>query len=110
MTIQVKQAQLICDMKVRWDSLYFMINRFHKLCPAVEHFLSLPINRELAKLRLTDMEWTVLQDFEIVLGVPHQVQKIMSKECTPVLSGTIPAFKMFMMAWEQLGREHPHLA
>ena len=30
-TIQVKQAQLVCEMKVWWDSLYFMINRFHKL-------------------------------------------------------------------------------
>ncbi|EDQ99992.1 uncharacterized protein LACBIDRAFT_334583 [Laccaria bicolor S238N-H82] len=69
-----------------------------------------PIALELAKLRLTDMEWTVLQDFEIVLGVPHQVQKIMSKERTPVLSGTIPAFKMFMTAWEQLGTAHPRLA
>ncbi|EDR13515.1 uncharacterized protein LACBIDRAFT_322500 [Laccaria bicolor S238N-H82] len=69
MTIQVKQAQLIRIMKVRWDSLYFMINRFHKLRLAVEYFLSLPVNRELAKLRLTDMEWTILQDFEIVLGM-----------------------------------------
>ncbi|EDR07026.1 uncharacterized protein LACBIDRAFT_328295 [Laccaria bicolor S238N-H82] len=91
---QVKQAQLIRDMKVRWDSLYFMINRFRKLRLAVEYFLSLPVNRELAKLRLTDMEWTVLQDFEIILGVPHQVQKIMSKECTPILSGAIPAFEI----------------
>jgi hypothetical protein len=32
-TIQVKQAQLVRDMKVRWDSLYFMINRFRKLRP-----------------------------------------------------------------------------
>ena len=32
-TIQVKQAQLVHDMKVRWDSLYFMINRLRKLCP-----------------------------------------------------------------------------
>ncbi|EDR00032.1 uncharacterized protein LACBIDRAFT_334520 [Laccaria bicolor S238N-H82] len=87
MTIQVKQVQL-----------------------AVEHFLSLPINRDLVKLRLTDMEWAVLQDFEIVLGVPHQVQTLMSKERTPVLSGAIPAFEMFMMAWEQLGRDHPRLA
>ena len=31
-TIQVKQAQLVCDMKVWWDSLYFMINQFRKLC------------------------------------------------------------------------------
>ena len=32
MTIQVKQLQLVCDMKVQWDSFYFMINQFHKLC------------------------------------------------------------------------------
>ena len=32
-TIQVKQLQLVHDMKVRWDSLYFMINQFHKLHP-----------------------------------------------------------------------------
>ena len=32
-TIQVKQAQLVWDMKVRWDSLHFMINRFRKLRP-----------------------------------------------------------------------------
>ncbi|KIK07883.1 hypothetical protein K443DRAFT_35466, partial [Laccaria amethystina LaAM-08-1] len=109
-TIQVKQAQLVRDMKVRWDSLYFMINRFRKLRPAVEYFLSLPVNRELAKLRLTDMEWAVLQDFEIVLGIPHQVLKIMSRERTPVLSGAIPTFEMFMTAWEQLGRDHPRLS
>ncbi|EDQ98471.1 uncharacterized protein LACBIDRAFT_335933 [Laccaria bicolor S238N-H82] len=84
-TIQVKQAQLV----------------------AVEHFLSLPINRDLAKLRLTYMEWAVLQDFEIVLGYR---QTLMSKEHTPVLSGAIPAFEMFMTAWEQLGRDHPCLA
>ena len=32
-TIQVKEAQLVRDMKVQWDSLYFMINRFRKLHP-----------------------------------------------------------------------------
>jgi hypothetical protein len=32
-TIQVKPVQLIRDMKVRWDSLYLMINRFRKLRP-----------------------------------------------------------------------------
>jgi len=38
-TIQVKQVQLVCDMKVRWDSLYF-----------IKYFLSLLANRELAKI------------------------------------------------------------
>jgi len=31
-TIQVKPLQLVYDMKVQWDSLYYMINWFHKLC------------------------------------------------------------------------------
>jgi hypothetical protein len=34
----------------------------------------------------------------------------MSKERTPVLSGAIPSFEMFMTAWEQLGEIHPRLA
>jgi hypothetical protein len=34
----------------------------------------------------------------------------MSRERTPVLSGAIPTFEMFMTAWEQLGRDHPRLS
>jgi len=33
----------------------------------------------------------------------------MSAEQTPILSGSIPAFEMFMTAWEQLGTKNPHL-
>lgn len=32
--------------------------------------------------------------------VPHQVQKVMSRERTPVLCGAIYAFEMFMSGWE----------
>jgi urease accessory protein UreE len=33
----------------------------------------------------------------------------MSAEQTPILSGAIPAFEMFMTAWEELGNKHPPL-
>jgi hypothetical protein len=33
----------------------------------------------------------------------------MSAKWTLILSGAIPAFEMFMMAWEQLGKKHPWL-
>jgi len=33
----------------------------------------------------------------------------MSAERTPVLSGAIPCFEMFMTAWEQLGAKNPNL-
>jgi hypothetical protein len=34
----------------------------------------------------------------------------MSREETPVLSGSLPAFEMFMTSWEMLGEKHPRLA
>ena len=33
----------------------------------------------------------------------------MSAESTLILSGSIPAFEMFMTAWKQLGKKHPQL-
>jgi hypothetical protein len=34
----------------------------------------------------------------------------MSSETTPILSGTIPAFEIFMSQWEQLGQKYPRLS
>jgi hypothetical protein len=34
---------------------------------------------------------------------------VMSSETTPVLSGAIPAFEMFMSTWEDLAEQHPRL-
>jgi hypothetical protein len=33
----------------------------------------------------------------------------MSAEKTPILSGAIPCFEMFMTAWEDLGIDYPHV-
>ena len=41
--------------------------------------------------------------------VPHMVQQVMSGERTPILSGAIPAFEMFMSRWENLTQDHPRL-
>jgi hypothetical protein len=51
----------------------------------------------------------VLQDFEYILAVLHKVQQTMSRESTPILVGSLPAFEMFMTAWEALGEKNPHL-
>jgi hypothetical protein len=37
--------------------------------PAIDHFLALPINKDIAQNRLSDIEWSVLQDFEALLKV-----------------------------------------
>ncbi|KAF8477625.1 hypothetical protein DFH94DRAFT_634370, partial [Russula ochroleuca] len=108
-TIKVKPLQLLQDVSTRWDLVYFMINRLRELQPAVDHFLTLPNHSDLAKFRITLQEWKVMEDFEMILSVLHRVQQIMSEEGMPILSGTIPAFKMFMTKWEQLSDKHPHL-
>lgn len=41
--------------------------------------------------------------------VPHQVQHMMSSERMPTLSLAVPAFEMFMSAWEALGEKNPRL-
>jgi hypothetical protein len=41
--------------------------------------------------------------------IPHVVLQVMSSERTPILSGAIPAFEMFMTTWEKIIREHPRL-
>ena len=46
---------------------------------------------------------------ELYVQVPHKVQQTMSREETPVLAGTLPAFEMFMTTWELLGEKHVRL-
>ena len=40
----------------------------------------------------------------LLCQVPHQVQQIMCGETTPLLSGAIPAFEMFMTCWENMSQ------
>jgi len=41
--------------------------------------------------------------------VPHVVQQVMSGESTPILSGAIPSFEIFMTRWERIIQDHPRL-
>ncbi|KIK12451.1 hypothetical protein PISMIDRAFT_120879 [Pisolithus microcarpus 441] len=70
---EVPTMELLRNVKTWWDSAYFMINRMRALHLAIDRFLSLPrgSNDELSGLRLTALEWEVLQDLEVVLEVTH---------------------------------------
>jgi hypothetical protein len=35
----------------------------------IDIFLSLTVNKEMARLRMSDMEWDVLDNFEVILEV-----------------------------------------
>ncbi|KAF8581503.1 hypothetical protein K439DRAFT_1245623, partial [Ramaria rubella] len=105
----VPQQVLLRDVDTWWDTVFFMIRRLCHLHPAFDYFLAQPKNADLKDLRMKKNEWVVLQDFKMVLMIPHQVQMVMSKEATPVLSGAIPAFETFMSLWEAHAEKHEQL-
>ncbi|KAF9495317.1 hypothetical protein BDN71DRAFT_1364148, partial [Pleurotus eryngii] len=105
-SVHLRHLQLLCNVKTQWDSVFYMIRRLHELRQAIDYFLLMQANKDLADYKLNDAEWTALQDFEIILLV---FQQLMSQECTPVLAGAIPAFEMFMASQEKLGTMNPHL-
>ena len=44
-----------------------------------------------------------------VQQIPHNVQQIMSSESQPILSRAVPAFELFMSAWEKLGDDNKRI-
>ncbi|KAI6111629.1 hypothetical protein EDD16DRAFT_1521842 [Pisolithus croceorrhizus] len=87
-----------------------MINHMHALHPAIDCFLSLPcgLNDKLSGLCLTEVEWEVLQDLEVILEILHEVQQCMSSETMPILGKAIPAFETLMLWWQTLVANAPH--
>ncbi|KIM73907.1 hypothetical protein PILCRDRAFT_80649, partial [Piloderma croceum F 1598] len=108
-TVELPLVQLLRDIITRWDTVYYMVRRLHEMHPAIEHFLAMPVNRDLAKHRMTDMEWSVLLDVQVVLEIPHAVQQTMLSDTNLVLTGSISAFEIFMTSWERLAERHPRL-
>jgi len=89
-TIQIPNLELLHDIWTRWDSLYKIISRFRDLRQVSEkfhyhslvltmqqvsdHFLSSLLNKDLAQFHMTDAEWGVLKDFQMILSVcPHML-------------------------------------
>lgn len=82
-SMQIKDLELIRDVKHRWDSLYSMLSRLELLQQVIttteymfitDHFtkpldLYLKSNREFEPLLLTDGDWDVLAGLKAVLEV-----------------------------------------
>ncbi|KAI6018097.1 hypothetical protein BKA83DRAFT_4058373 [Pisolithus microcarpus] len=103
--------QLLHDVKTQWDSTFYMLNRIHAVQPAVNLFVALPSQqKDLAKHKLSDAEWSVLWDYETILNVLHKVQQQMSAEVQPTLGHAIPAFELFMTTWEKMQQSNPCMA
>ncbi|KIK31365.1 hypothetical protein PISMIDRAFT_5833 [Pisolithus microcarpus 441] len=67
-TTIVPDLQLLHDVKTRWDSTFLMVNRLCALQPTADLFVTLPLQqKELEKVKISDAEWSVLQDYENIL-------------------------------------------
>ncbi|KIK23098.1 hypothetical protein PISMIDRAFT_11102 [Pisolithus microcarpus 441] len=106
-TTIILDLQLLHDVKTQWDSMFLMLNCLHALQPTVDLFVTLLLQqKELAKVKISDAEWSILQDYENILKVPHKVQQQMSVEARPTLSHVVPSFELFMTAWEKMQQEN----
>ncbi|KIK19164.1 hypothetical protein PISMIDRAFT_13850 [Pisolithus microcarpus 441] len=107
----ILDLQLLHDVKTQWDLMFLMLNHLCALQPTVDLFMTLPSQqKELAKVKISNAGWSILQDYENILKVPHKVQQQMSVEARPTLSHAVPSFKLFMTAWEKMQQENQHLA
>ncbi|KIM54018.1 hypothetical protein SCLCIDRAFT_31420 [Scleroderma citrinum Foug A] len=88
--IQLPILELLHDVKTRWDSIYYMINRLRILRQALDVFFQAPTNKDITDRQLGEMDWQVIKDMEIVLEVPHSAQQLMSHKMLPHLSMHLP--------------------
>ncbi|KIK10528.1 hypothetical protein PISMIDRAFT_124290, partial [Pisolithus microcarpus 441] len=65
-------VELLRDVRMRWDSVYCMINRLRTLKQALDYFFLAAPHRDITDKQLDDMDWQVLQDMEVVLEVSIQ--------------------------------------
>ncbi|KAI6016724.1 hypothetical protein EDC04DRAFT_2608359 [Pisolithus marmoratus] len=65
--MQINVLQLVHDITTCWDSVYYMICHLCYLHQPIDTFFECPNNKDLKKYKLSEMQWKVLQDFELIL-------------------------------------------
>ena len=95
--VQLPEAQLLREVRTWWDSVYFMLNRLLALRLAIECFLSLPGQKDPANYKMVDMEWFVLQEFEVILDVdiPHSLSLFVYAERVSSFRYLTASFRAF---------------
>ena len=67
--VQLPEAQLLQDIKTQWDSIFYMLNCLLALRLAIDCFLSLPAQKDLANFKMVNVEWLILQEYAKILEV-----------------------------------------
>ncbi|KIJ92703.1 hypothetical protein K443DRAFT_113182 [Laccaria amethystina LaAM-08-1] len=102
--------QLILDMKIRWGSMYAMLNRAEKLKKHVDVFiyeLGVKLKDDHGKrakidaLSTTAAEWARVHDLCSLLGHANKVQHAFSSTKIPSLCHALPTIKVLHSAWSK---------
>ena len=112
--LQCKAANLSCkmlilDVKTRWNSTFYMIERLIEQKRAVEYWLS--TNPECGKIKMgylkpSDDEWKLLEEIMIHLKVFEESSRLLSGSKYPTLSLVMPAYiELFTYIENQMSRD-----
>ncbi|CAK5276396.1 unnamed protein product [Mycena citricolor] len=104
--VELKAVQLLPDVKTRWDSMFYMLQRLRYLKqPVIKYFTSSPKHQQFIH-KLETQHWNRLELLELVLQQPHVVQTVMAWEGTPMMAEAIPAYELFISAWEAMCKDN----
>ncbi|KIJ48244.1 hypothetical protein M422DRAFT_66368 [Sphaerobolus stellatus SS14] len=92
------------DMPHRWGSGYLSLRRMKTLQQPITFYTEK--RHEVFTNRLTDTEWTVLKHISQILQAPFELQEQMSREKTPMLAASLPAYESVLAAFEK-AKEDP---
>ncbi|KIP01667.1 hypothetical protein PHLGIDRAFT_80269 [Phlebiopsis gigantea 11061_1 CR5-6] len=56
---------------------------------------------QIAAFRLSPMEWSIIDNLQEVLEIPHVLLQVMSRENLPVLGGAIKSYEYYLTALER---------
>jgi len=87
-----------------------MLHRIKYLYPPVVVLLSHIDYPDLQPLRLTEIQWDIIQDILLILDVAHAAQELLAAERTPTLSMALPVFETLIQNWLKLQNEIPELS
>ncbi|KAJ2921370.1 hypothetical protein H1R20_g15725, partial [Candolleomyces eurysporus] len=88
--------ELIHDVDTRWSSTLLMIERFVELKECIN--MMILGNRDLQKYCLAESEWEILNNYILILRVPHAFQQKLSHEKVPTLYQALPHFHRMIAA------------
>ncbi|KAJ7622680.1 ribonuclease H-like domain-containing protein [Mycena rosella] len=100
--VSLAAVTVLRNVKTRWDSVFYMLRRLRYLRQPITRFFALNRDAQTFSHPLGIEDWNRLEILELILQQPHTIQTIMSSENTPILAGTVPAFELFISAWEAM--------